>query len=310
MTKLVTELLETVDVAEPQEAGGVQVFGLRWQNAGSLDYITLDEALTAGTFEVTEVSDGGSVPVLKAVNRADRLVFLMAGEHLIGAKQNRVLNADIMAAAHGELPIPVSCVEAGRWRYHSPKFAGSGTMSHSHLRKLMAGYAHASYRAAGTPASDQGAVWSEVERKLAKLGSASPSHALHQAYLDYEDQLGDLGGRLRVPEGCHGAAFAHGGRVVGADLFDRPATLGRLWPKVLRAYALDALEDTATPAAPVAREAVRDWLRSAARAKAEPFKSPGLGYDIRLEGDGVVGAGLVVEDQPVHVELFVNEMPA
>jgi hypothetical protein len=32
--------------------------------------------------------------------------------------------------------------------------------------------------------------------------------------------------------------------------------------------------------------------------------SPGLGDDVRLQGDGVVGAGLVVDDRPVHVELF------
>ena len=38
--------------------------------------------------------------------------------------------------------------------------------------------------------------------------------------------------------------------------------------------------------------------------KAEPFKSPGMGFDIRLTGAHMVGAGLVVEDRPVHVELF------
>ena len=40
--------------------------------------------------------------------------------------------------------------------------------------------------------------------------------------------------------------------------------------------------------------------------KAEPFKSPGLGEDVRLEGPDLVGAGLVVEQTPVHVELFAE----
>jgi hypothetical protein len=32
-----------------------------------------------------------------------------------------------------------------------------------------------------------------------------------------------------------------------------------------------------------------------------------LGYDVRLEGAGVVGAGLLVEEHPVHAELFADD---
>jgi hypothetical protein len=309
MAKPLTELLETVQVAEPQEAGGLQVFGLRWDNPNGLVYTTLDEALAAGTLEVTEVSEGGSVPVLKVVNRADVMVFLMTGEQLIGAKQNRVLNADIMAPAQRELPIPVSCVEAGRWRYHSPKFAGSGTMAHGQLRKMMSKGAHAAYRAVGSPSPDQGQVWGEVARKLGALNSASPSHALYQAYEDHQARLNEVLGNVRVPEGCSGVAVAHGGKVAGVDLFDKPATLAKLWPKLLRGYALDALEQPAAGGT-LSADAVRQWLRAGTRAKAEPFKSPGLGYDVRLESAELVGAGLVVEERPVHVELFVNDTTA
>jgi hypothetical protein len=53
----------------------------------------------------------------------------MSGEQLLGAKQNRVLNISIMVASKSDLPIPVSGVEAGRWRYQSRKFASSGTAS-------------------------------------------------------------------------------------------------------------------------------------------------------------------------------------
>src|SRR5262249_7406479 len=154
--------------------------------------------------------------------------------------QNRVLNADVMAAARSELPIPVSCVEAGRWHYRSPKFGSGGTMSHGLLRKMMHKQTHVSYRTVGQPRSDQGAVWKEVDRKLTKLGSVSPSHELQQAYEDHAARLNEALGSLRLPEGCTGVAFACHGRVVAADLFDRPATLGKLWTKLLRSHALDA----------------------------------------------------------------------
>jgi hypothetical protein len=58
------------------------------------------------------------------------------------------------------------------------------------------------------------------------------------------------------------------------------------------------------PAASLPAERVRDWLRSAAEAPLQSYKSPGLGYDVRLKGDGVIGGSLVVEDRPLHAELF------
>jgi hypothetical protein len=310
MTHPLTELFETVHVTASQEVAGLQVFGLRREAGAGLTYVTLDDALAAGSLEVTEVNESGSVPTLRVHNKADTMVFLMAGEQLVGAKQNRVLNASILVDAGADLPIPVSCVEAGRWRYRSRHFSSSGTSSHSHLRHLMSKHVTASYKSTQTPRSDQGEVWGEVARKLGKMGSASPSSALDQAYADHQTRLGDILDQLRVPEGCCGAAFVLGGRIAGVDLFDKPETLARLWPKLVRAYAIDALEEPASAEAPLAPEAVGQWLRSAATAKLEPFKSPGLGDDVRVEGPNLVGAGLVVQEQAVHVELFAEPAEA
>jgi hypothetical protein len=294
-------------VHEPQETFGLQVFGLSWSGENGLTYATLDEALAAETLVVTEMSEGGSVPTLKLINKGKSLVFLMAGEQLLGAKQNRILNTSLLVPGETELPIPVSCVEAGRWRYHSPKFAGSGTMSHCGLRLKVSKHVHDSYRVAGAPTSNQSEVWAEVTRKLDSLGSHSPSKALYQAYEDQAQRLSDLQKTIQVPEDCSGVAFARGNRVLGVDLFDRPETLAKLWAKIVRAYVLDTLELSEAPTERATPETVARWLNTAAEADAEPFKSPGLGYDVRLKGQQLLGAGLVVEEHPVHVELFSEE---
>jgi hypothetical protein len=293
---------------EPQQDSTLQVFGLRWQSESSLCYITLDEAMSAGTLEVTEVSEGGSVPTLKVTNKSGAMAFLMAGEQLIGAKQNRVLNVSLMVPAETTIGVPVSCVEAGRWNYRSPQFSSEGTMSHGQLKKMLSIQTRESYRASGTPSSDQGAVWGEVSRKLAAMGSASDSEAFDQVYKDHQARLNDLMGRLLPPEDCHGVIFAVAGQIAGADLFDQPATLGKLWTKLVRAFALDALETQQAPAPPVTTDDVDRWLRTSASAKAEPFPSPGLGCDYRLEGPGLFGSALFVDDQVVHVELFAEPL--
>src|SRR5262249_42023948 len=158
-----------------------------------------------------------------------------------------------------------------------------------------------SYRQCGTPSANQGEVWEEVRRKLDALASVSPSQEFDQVYKDYRTPLEDLLRELTPPAGCHGAVFAVGGKIAGADVFDQPATLVKLWPKLVRAYALDVLEAGAPESEVTAEEAER-WVRSAACAKVEQFSTPGLGQDIRLEAAGMAGAALIVEGQPVHLE--------
>src|SRR5262249_61609992 len=128
-----------------QTAGGLHVFGLRHDLPPALGYLTLDDALESQALKVTEVSEGGNVPTLKVVNTSGAHVFLMAGEQLIGAKQNRVLNTSLMVAPEVELPVPVSCVEQGRWAYHRRDFGSSGTSSHARLRAQMNKQANDSY---------------------------------------------------------------------------------------------------------------------------------------------------------------------
>jgi len=217
-----------------------------------------------------------------------------------------VLNASILVPAHSELPIPVSCVERGRWAYRSPQFGSSGSSSHSKLRRMMHGHATESYRSSGKPSSKQGEVWSEVDRKLGETCSMSPTSQLEQAYEDTRSTMDDIVNGLRPPEGTCGVVFAYGGKIVGFDLFDRPETLTKLWTKLVRAYAVDAYYERQAEVTPVPRSVVAEWMSGAPTAKEEVFKSPGLGDDVRLESPTLVGACLIAEGTPVHVEVFAG----
>jgi hypothetical protein len=302
-----SELWQTLGVDEPQHDSGLQVFGLRRQSDTTLRYLTLDEAMAAGSLEVAEISESGSVPQLKVSNHSDLMTFLMAGEQLKGAKQNRVLNVSVMVPGRKEILIPVSCVEAGRWSARPSRFTSGGSMSHGMLRKLMSRDIHHGYQSGGMPTSDQGKVWREVSRKLEAMGSVSPSQEFDQVYQDHQSRLDLLLARIAMPVGCQGAAFALGGRIVGADLFDQTATLSKLWPKLIRAYALDALEmEHSETSALVDGAGLKQWLDRIANVPLETFQSPGAGQDLRFETPELAGSALVVDNQPVHVELFAG----
>jgi hypothetical protein len=310
MNQVLSDRLRTVEVLGSQTVACLQVFGLRWDCPDEILYLTLDEALAAESLEITETSECGSVPLLKVLNRGDEPVFLMAGEQLVGAKQNRILNVSILAAASGELTIPVSCVEAGRWRYSSPKFGSPGTMSHGKLCSLLSRQVHESAARGAGPVSKQGEVWKEVGRKLDCLGSVSPSAALQQTYEDFHGRLNTLIDSLRISPECTGVAFAIAGRIAGMDLFDKPTTLTKLWPKLARAYALDALEEKDEAAPHVTCAAVRSWLDALAEVPTHVSKSQGLGHDVRLRNDKLVACCLVVEKCPIHAEFFTLDTSA
>jgi hypothetical protein len=92
--------------------------------------------------------------------------------------------------------------------------------------------------------------------------------------------------------------------VIGLDLFDHPSTLRKLLPKLIRSYALDALESPENPAKTADRSAAQELLLSISRAKAETFPSLGVGEDIRLTGTGLAGGALTADGRIVHLSAF------
>ena len=117
--------LEIFSLGTPQHFRHLTVFPLLHPAPREPFYLTLDETLARRCAQVTEVSKGGRVPELRLVNHGDLPILLLDGEELVGAKQNRVLNLTILAPAHSEVVIPVSCVEQGRWYDLSEVFCAS-----------------------------------------------------------------------------------------------------------------------------------------------------------------------------------------
>ena len=82
---------------------------------------------------------------------------------------------------------------------------------------------------------------------------------------------------------------AVGGRVVCLDYVSRSDVYAGLYVKLLRGYALEAIEQPED--APVPEDYVR-LLRRIARAKRGPGTQHGLGVDRDLAGRGVAGSEL------------------
>lgn len=302
MTQLAA-FFKALTVGEPQTHDNLKIYPLHHTHQHPHRYRTLDEAMEAKEVVVKEVSEGGSVPTLKVQNTGKVPVLIVVGEELIGAKQNRVLNTSLLIPAEGELPIPVSCVEHGRWHYTSREFASSTTSSHAFLRMAQTENVTKNLRTKAAYDADQTAVWSEVSRKMSAHDSVSSTSALHDVYEQMEEKLKGYLEAFKTPE-SEGILVVINGRVVGADVLDRAEALRHLWHKLARSYALDALEYQGAPAVEEAANAPQQFLTLIQNAAEEPYDSVGLGKDVRLTGEGITGSALLWDDQFVHASLF------
>ncbi len=304
----IVDALKHVSIGPPAAWGNLAMFPLTGGGAKEAGYWTLQEALERECSEITEVSEGGSVPELRFVNSGDRPVFLLDGEQLVGAKQNRILNLSILVAGGKTVIIPVSCVEAGRWHHTSRFFSSDLGVHYAEGRARKMSQVSQSMRSSGKRASDQSQVWADIAEKSSRFGVHSSTSAMRDLYAQQEDRLGEYGRRFRALEGQRGAAFAISGKVVGLELFDAADTFTKLLPKLLRSYGLDALDSDgrgrAKSAAACTAGDVDAFVKRIVAARKEEFLAVGEGRDVRISGDGLTGAALAVDGQVVHLSAF------
>ena len=293
--------LDTFQLGEPVEHRGIVVTPLFPRRDPVAAYITLDEALPRG-LRITETSDSGSVPELFVENPTDSAVLLYDGEELVGAKQNRILNVSVLVGAGAKLPIPVSCVEQGRWSRRSDAFGSAKHISHSHLRRRKAETLAAQPLARGLA---QGDVWDEVREKQTRMGVRSRD-----------------GSEPRHVRGARSAARGARGRVRararpvrrGARARRRPLPRRRLATRRVRAPLAEAPRRLPARRARAARRP-RDVRRAdlgvrrrrSARRTQPAGRRPGSARTCASAARASIGSGLELDGETIQLSAFTSD---
>ena len=297
--------VDSLVVGEPLVHGGLTLVPLSGP-APHADYLLAEDAFAAGLLNITETSPAGAVPELLARNAAEVMVLLLDGEELVGAKQNRILNTSVLLPPKSATKIPVSCVEQGRWRPMSDRFS-SGGFSPSRLRAMKSRAVKMNLEMSGEARSDQGEVWDEVQRCMSATGAASPTMAMHDAIEQRKESLEDYARALPWPEGSRGMVAAIGGKLAALDMFDKPETLRRMWPRLVGGYALDALTRGAREGGEFTGKGARELLEHLAGLACQSCPTVGVGEDWRFDSVAVVGQALVLQPACVHLSAFPND---
>lgn len=299
----VSSWLGAVRLGNPQTHRDIVVWPLFLPSDVGPTYRTLGEAVSTRQARVSEISENGSVPELKVFNGSSEPLLILDGEELIGAKQNRVVNATLLLPAHSEIVIPVSCTEQGRWRPVSTDLSSSDAVMEMKIRRAKVQSVSEHLDQGGGHKSDQGQVWEDIQALQAKSGSASPTMAMHDSFKTREQDTGAALDSFPLERSQHGLLVSIRGRVAGCDLLSRADAYSRLHGKLVRSYVLDALMEK--PGTPEIDEGkVREFLTKVGQCREKRFASVGLGESVRLQSGEAAGAALSHENAVIHIAAF------
>lgn len=278
--------------------------------AAGADYLVLDEGMKKGVVKVVE-KDGGDVNHLELTNSSKQPLFLMAGEVIIGGKQDRIIGKDTIIPARTTQAVPVFCVEHGRWSGRKASFESAGALAHTKLRKQA--------KFAG-----QGAVWKEVADKNNRLKTSNDTDTYRQIATGKKVKSSVAAYRkhfaaalARVPERKNVVGFVVvvNGKVAAIESFGSPALFRKLQNKLLESYYVEAVDiPVAAKAKPAGVKAVKKFVAEAAKAKAKRQKSAETEaaetYD--YSGDAVEGSTVRAKHapaaaEPVYDSVYSNE---
>jgi hypothetical protein len=236
-------------------------------------FLTLEEALIQKKVVVYETTD---VNELSIRNFSDVDVYVQSGDIVKGGQQDRMIGVDlIIPPRSGKVPIAAFCVEHGRWSARgeekSAVFSSSSDAVATKAIKL-----------AAKRESSQGDVWqnvAEAQNKLsrnvgARVNSPVSASSLQLAVENTkvretaESYIKALSGIVDRSDDVIGYVFAINGKVNSADIYGSPDLFRKLWPKLLRANAVEAIAELQDGKfAPASPESVSGFLSESEKAK-------------------------------------------
>jgi hypothetical protein len=228
--------------------------------------IVLDEAMSKKLVRIHE-NKNEDVNNLTLTNNSEQPLFLLAGEVIIGGKQDRIIGKNTIVPPKKTQTVPVFCVEHGRWDNSGKEFTTAKALAHGRLR--------------GSANFDtQGDVWKEVAAKNAKRNTKNATDTYRNvakqqasgALATWEKQVD--ASIAKLPEGDRaklvGFAVSLNGKVATVDVFDNPTLFKKLQAKLVRSYITEAIDvKKAKDITPPSATDVKDFIADAEKAQEE-----------------------------------------
>ena len=203
----------------------------------ALEYVLAAKAMAEKDLVIEEISRHGSVPTLLVQNQLEMPVLILEGDLLIGGKQNRLSNSSVLIPKKTTMPLPVSCIEHGRWRHKSPRPESTRPESprpesFAPSDDCIAAPVHRELKRAklsSRPTSVQAKVWDSIEDMQQARAYCSKTSDHEELLKISRSELEEFLESTRCPDDAVGVAVVVGEESYALDLFDQPETCRHYW---------------------------------------------------------------------------------
>ena len=289
----------------------------------ALEYVLAAKAMADKTLVVEEVSREGSVPTLLVTNHLEKPVLILEGDLLIGGKQNRLSNSSVLIPKKTKMPLPVSCVEHGRWHHKSPRPESThpeatqteSTHPEAFAPSLdcIAAPVHRELKRAKLsqqPVSVQMKVWDSIENVQQARAYCSETSDHEELLQISRSELEDFLESTHCPDDAVGVAVVVGEDSYALDLFDQAATCRHYWKMKIHSSLMQRgrLTDCKQLFSSERLEQDIGELQQS-RWQVQPERAAGkesrLGSELQTLTDrGSMATALAYEQLPVHLTLL------
>lgn len=293
--------INTIDF---QTAKTLSIVQFQTEQVDSFDYVSLDYAIDNNLIEIKEISQSGSVNTIFVLNKSEKYVFMMDSDVLIGAKQNRVLNTSILLEPNSKTEIPVSCVEAGRWRYRSSRFRHSDFTIAPKIRYEKAKDVKKSLEKKRGFMADQHKVWDGVLDSSMKMNVYSDTSDYSEIFEKRKIYFDDFLKSFRLNSESNGVAIFMRKKLLSIDVFNRRDIYSKYFTKIIKgaaieAYELEERDESLSPSE--ANYKVVDFFDKYDSIEKDTHKSIGVGIEKRFENKYITGFELEYQGNLIHL---------
>ncbi len=289
----------------------------------ALEYVLAAKAMADKTLVVEEVSREGSVPTLLVTNHLEKPVLILEGDLLIGGKQNRLSNSSVLIPKKTKMPLPVSCVEHGRWHHKSPRPESTrpeatqteSTHPEAFAPSLdcIAAPVHRELKRAKLsqqPVSVQMKVWDSIENVQQARAYCSETSDHEELLQISRSELEDFLESTHCPDDAVGVAVVVGEDSYALDLFDQAATCRHYWKMKIHSSLMQRGRLTDCEQLFSSEKLEQDigelqQSRWQVRPERAAGKESRLGSELQTLTDrGSMATALAYEQLPVHLTLL------
>ena len=265
-------------ISEPFAYKNLTIFLINGKDqSNKKNILTLEEAMENKEFVVYETEDVNELAVENLSKTND--VFIQSGDIVKGGQQDRLLAVSIIIPANsGKVLIEAFCVESGRWAKRGGEDKGKFSSSNERIVTK-------DLKIAANKTRSQDAVWNEVSNAQTKLsenvgGSVNASVSATSLQLSLEDKkvkanidkyISSLDKIIDEKKDVIGYAFAINGKINSADVYVSNSLFKKLWLKMLKASATEAVANlnAKSKSVKVVAAAVKTFLSDSEKGKSK-----------------------------------------